>query len=129
MSGGRKKYRKEDEQAPGPSRDAHNTDREKNISTNIVKVGCESRNRLMAPGGTGSGKGDPGLIFQLHRQSRNVAWTVKVRLVRIFFENRKLISSKELIHPVFYSKKGLASVSIKALSSRKDGRQSGLTAS
>lgn len=60
MSGGGKIYRKEDEQAPGPSRDGHNTDREKNISSNIVKVGCKSRNRLMAPGGTGSGKGDPG---------------------------------------------------------------------
>lgn len=79
--------------------------------------------------GLGQVRVTQGLIFQLHLQSRNVAWTVKVILVRIFFENRKLISSKELIHPVFYSKKGLASVSIKALRFRKDGRQSGLIAS
>mgnify|MGYP007046051586 CR=1 FL=1 len=39
------------------------------------------------------------------------------------------MSSEELIHPVFHSKKGLAATGVKALGSRNDGSRSGLTLS
>lgn len=58
--------------------------------------------------GLGSGKGDPELLSQLDIQRAEDCLIELVRMVASF-EKRKLISSKELTHPGFYSKKGLPS--------------------